>query len=165
MGGESCSRGRGFEYQQRILDGLFSHYIVVKVAMFAWNSSKKTKRDRGWHIFLNKRGGFWVDEILKCIFLIFKFCRHTHYLTYVAYFIKILCSKHTFLSTQCTKFVEHKIQWNKGAIVPIFQWNMGAIVPKFQWNTGTIVPKFQWNTGAIVSKFQWNRSPKIFGAI
>ena len=35
MGNDSCSRGYGFKSQSRILDGHFSHCIVVKVVMFA----------------------------------------------------------------------------------------------------------------------------------
>ena len=31
MGGDSCSEGRGFESQHRILDG---HLFVVKIVMF-----------------------------------------------------------------------------------------------------------------------------------
>ena len=34
MGGDSCSKGRGFESQYRILDEHFSHLFVVKIAMF-----------------------------------------------------------------------------------------------------------------------------------
>ena len=30
MGGDSCSKGREFEPQHRILDGHFKHYIVVR---------------------------------------------------------------------------------------------------------------------------------------
>ena len=34
MGGDSCSKGRGFELQQHILDGLFSQFFVVRIVMF-----------------------------------------------------------------------------------------------------------------------------------
>ena len=34
MGGDSCSKGRGFKFQHRILDGHFSHLFVVKIVMF-----------------------------------------------------------------------------------------------------------------------------------
>ena len=36
MGGDSCSKGRGFESQRRILDGhyIYSHIFVVKIVMF-----------------------------------------------------------------------------------------------------------------------------------
>ena len=33
MGGESCSEGRGFKSQLRILDGHFSRLFVVKIVM------------------------------------------------------------------------------------------------------------------------------------
>ena len=31
MGGDSCSKGRGFKTQHHILDGHFSHLFVVKL--------------------------------------------------------------------------------------------------------------------------------------
>ena len=31
MGGDSCSKGRGFESRHHILDGHFSHIFVVKI--------------------------------------------------------------------------------------------------------------------------------------
>ena len=31
MGGDSCSKGRGFESQHPMLDGHFSHLFVVKL--------------------------------------------------------------------------------------------------------------------------------------
>ena len=36
MGGDSCSKGRGFESRRRILDGhdIFSHLFVVKIVLF-----------------------------------------------------------------------------------------------------------------------------------
>ena len=34
MGGDSCSEGSEFESQHCILDGHFSHFIVVKIVMF-----------------------------------------------------------------------------------------------------------------------------------
>ena len=34
MGGDSCSEGCGFESQQHILDGHFSHIFVVKIVVF-----------------------------------------------------------------------------------------------------------------------------------
>ena len=34
MGGDSCSKGWGFESQRCILDGHFSHLFVVKIVMF-----------------------------------------------------------------------------------------------------------------------------------
>ena len=45
-GGGSCPEGRGFESQNRILDGHISHIV-----MFAWNDENKLKRGRGWPIF------------------------------------------------------------------------------------------------------------------
>ena len=32
MGGDSCSRGRGFKSRHRILDGHFSHTFVIKLS-------------------------------------------------------------------------------------------------------------------------------------
>ena len=33
MGGDSCSKGFGFEYQLRILNGYFLHLFFVKIVM------------------------------------------------------------------------------------------------------------------------------------
>ena len=33
MGGDSCSKGREFEYRHHALDGHFSHLFVVKIVM------------------------------------------------------------------------------------------------------------------------------------
>ena len=48
MGGDSCSKGCGFESQHCILDG---HLFVVKILMFEWKERNKRKRGRGWPIF------------------------------------------------------------------------------------------------------------------
>ena len=36
IGGDSCSKGCGFESQHRRLDEHFSHIFVVKILMFVW---------------------------------------------------------------------------------------------------------------------------------
>ena len=51
MGGNSHSKGHGFESQHRILDGHFSHIFVVKnVMMFVLKRPIINKRGRGWPI-------------------------------------------------------------------------------------------------------------------
>ena len=46
--GDLCSSDRWFKSQHRILDGHFSHYIVVKTVMPVWKDRKnKQKRGRG----------------------------------------------------------------------------------------------------------------------
>ena len=40
MGGGSCSKGREFKSQHRILDGHFSHLFVVKIVMCVWKDEK-----------------------------------------------------------------------------------------------------------------------------
>ena len=40
MGRDSRSEGHGFESRHRILDGHFSHIIVVKIVMFVWKDRK-----------------------------------------------------------------------------------------------------------------------------
>ena len=40
MGGDSRSKGRGFESRHRKLDGHFSHIIAVKIVMFVWKDQK-----------------------------------------------------------------------------------------------------------------------------
>ena len=52
MGGDSCSKGHGFESQRRILDGHF--FTVVRIVLFVWKDGNKWKRGRGWHIFKKK---------------------------------------------------------------------------------------------------------------
>ena len=55
MGGDSCSKGCGFESKHHILDGHFSHIFVVKIEMFVWkDENKKQKRGRGWPILKMK---------------------------------------------------------------------------------------------------------------
>ena len=46
MGGDSCSKDRGFESQRLILDGhdIFSHMFVVKIVMFVWKDENKWKK-------------------------------------------------------------------------------------------------------------------------
>ena len=46
MGDNSCSRGRGFESRRNILDGHFSHLLVVKIVLFFLKKTKN-KRKRG----------------------------------------------------------------------------------------------------------------------
>ena len=43
MGGDSCSEGRGFKSQCRILDGhdIFSHIFAVEIVMFVWKDENK----------------------------------------------------------------------------------------------------------------------------
>ena len=51
MGGDSCSKGRGFNSQYRILDGHFSQRFVVKMVKFACRKDgNKQRRGRGWTI-------------------------------------------------------------------------------------------------------------------
>ena len=44
MGGDSCSKGSGFESQPHILDGHFSHIFVVEIVMFVWKDKSKWKK-------------------------------------------------------------------------------------------------------------------------
>ena len=53
MGGDSCSKGCGFESQHHLLDGHFSHLFIVKIVMFVWKDENKRKRGRDGH-FLKK---------------------------------------------------------------------------------------------------------------
>ena len=59
MGGDSCSEGRGFEYQRCILYGhnIFSHIFVERIVMFVWKDENNLKRGRGWPIFKKKLVG------------------------------------------------------------------------------------------------------------
>ena len=50
MGGDSCTKGHGFESQHRILDGHISYLFVVKIVLFVWKDKNKRKRGQEWHI-------------------------------------------------------------------------------------------------------------------
>ena len=54
MVNDSCSRGRGFESQHRILDGhdIFSHWFVVKIVLFVWKRPRINKKRPGLAHFL-----------------------------------------------------------------------------------------------------------------
>ena len=53
-GGDSLTRSYGFESQHRILDGHFSHIIVLKIIMFISKDQKiKEAKDGQFNIFLN----------------------------------------------------------------------------------------------------------------
>ena len=49
MGGDSSPEGRGFESQQHILDGHFSHIFVVKIVRFVQKDENVRKRSRMAH--------------------------------------------------------------------------------------------------------------------
>ena len=53
MGGDSCSKGREFESQHRILDGHFFTFICCKICNVFWKDKNKWKRGLGWPIFLD----------------------------------------------------------------------------------------------------------------
>ena len=88
MGGDSCSKGRGFESRRRILDGhnIFSHIFVVKIVMFVWRDKNKWKRGREWPIFFIKKLSWVVSQrisVEKCSFqlcLIWELGTYLHYL-------------------------------------------------------------------------------------
>ena len=52
-GRSSWSEGHGFKSQHHILDGHFSHILVVKIVMFVCKDENKWKRGRGWPILNN----------------------------------------------------------------------------------------------------------------
>ena len=41
MGGDLCSKGHEFESQRRILDGHFSHLLVVRIVMIVCKDKNK----------------------------------------------------------------------------------------------------------------------------
>ena len=47
VGGNSCSRGRGFESQHRILDGHFSHYIDAKNSNICLKKTDNYQKEAG----------------------------------------------------------------------------------------------------------------------
>ena len=58
MEGDSCSDGCGFESRHYLLDGHFSHIIVVKVVTIVWKDKNKRKRGWGWPFKKRKRCPF-----------------------------------------------------------------------------------------------------------
>ena len=52
MGGDSCSKGHGFESRHCILDG-HNIFYIVRIVMFAGKDENKRKRGRGWPILKN----------------------------------------------------------------------------------------------------------------
>ena len=51
MGRDSRSEGCGFESWHHILDGFFSHILVVKLYCLFEKTENKRKRGMGWPIF------------------------------------------------------------------------------------------------------------------
>ena len=55
MEGESCSEGHGFESQQNLLDGHFSHWFVVNIVLlFVWKRPKLNEKEAGDGPFINE---------------------------------------------------------------------------------------------------------------
>ena len=54
MGGDSCSKGRGFESRDRILDGQFFTYICCKNCIDCLKSPKINEKEAGVGPFLKK---------------------------------------------------------------------------------------------------------------
>ena len=46
MGGNSCTKGRRFEFQHRILDGHFSHLFLVKMSSL-FEKTKINEKEAG----------------------------------------------------------------------------------------------------------------------
>ena len=53
IGGDVCSKGRGFESQHCLLEGHFSHLFAAKIVICVCKDKNKLKRCRGWPILLN----------------------------------------------------------------------------------------------------------------
>ena len=73
MGGDSCSKGRGFKSQHCLLDRLFSHFFVIKIVMFVLIDKNQLKRGRGLPIFLKKTGSQIKSFIWAVLFTAFKY--------------------------------------------------------------------------------------------
>ena len=66
MGGDSRSKGCGFESRHCILEGHFSHIFVVKICNVCLKKTKnKRKRGRGWPIFLKKLGIIFPNQLFS----------------------------------------------------------------------------------------------------
>ena len=66
MGGDSRSKGRGFESQHHILDGHFSHIFVVKICNVCLKRPKINVKEAGVGPFFKKGTG--LSRYLKFIF-------------------------------------------------------------------------------------------------
>ena len=55
LGGDSCSKGRGFESWHHILDGIFSHIFVVKICNVCLKRPKLNEKEAGVGPFLNNQ--------------------------------------------------------------------------------------------------------------
>ena len=101
MGGDSCSKGRGFESQYRILDEHFSHLFVVKIAMFVWRDENKHKRGRDGPFllydatFVPMLGKFYLGMKLSRLKIQFLILKRDHSLPLFSVFFK---SKDTILN-------------------------------------------------------------------
>ena len=65
MGGDSRSKGRGFESRRLIPDGLdiFSHWFDVKIVLFVWKRLKINEKEAGdGPFFLKKRNSVLTDK-------------------------------------------------------------------------------------------------------
>ena len=67
MGGDACSKGRGFESRRRILDGhdIFSHAFVVKIVLFVWKRPKINIKEAEDGPFLKKKK--WPCKVPWCL--------------------------------------------------------------------------------------------------
>ena len=59
MGGDSCSKGRGFESLHYILDGHFSHIFAVKIYNVCLKRQKINEKEAGVDPFF-KQKGVWI---------------------------------------------------------------------------------------------------------
>ena len=92
MGGDSFSKGWGFESHQSILDGRFFTFFVVKIVLFVSKDKNKLKRGMGWSIFLKKkvswerqrkrqRNSWGSNPIVgKLLYRKFVYCQLAHFL-------------------------------------------------------------------------------------
>ena len=70
MEGDSCLKGRGFEYHLNILDGQFLRMFVVKIVMFVWKDENKWKSGREGPLknLITNLLSFEIDRFVVCNF-------------------------------------------------------------------------------------------------
>ena len=69
MGGDSCSKGRGFDSQRRMLDGQIFTFIHCKNSLFE-NTKINEKRPEMDHFLKNLRRSYWRLDCMTHTWLV-----------------------------------------------------------------------------------------------
>ena len=91
MGGDSRSKGRGFESRHRILDGhdIFSHWFAVKLYCLFEKTENKRKRGRGLPFFFLKKKKKKIGQALGHFLMTYLHIYDTLPATFCANFVSL----------------------------------------------------------------------------